>query len=229
MASDIRSRVAAGVVGVVWAMALASPASADDDPIVLDLASADANTGAADHPQRCGDGTAQTDRHMADRAHGDAGWRFKVPDGEIRSLTAVFAPADPTGEDKEITGARGEVEPGGPVRFHDTGAYVFVERHRRLVSAVAVTTGGDTLVVAYACAGAAPDDSDEETVDGSVDGSVDGDDPTTPTGAENGRRGLPVTGAQVGGMLVLGFGLLSAGFAMTAVRRRRDVPYVFRP
>lgn len=37
---------------------------------------------------------------------------------------------------------------------------------------------------------------------------------------QDGDNGLPVTGAQVGGMVVLGGGLVAAGIAMAAVRRR---------
>ncbi|HLU32726.1 MAG TPA: LPXTG cell wall anchor domain-containing protein [Natronosporangium sp.] len=48
--------------------------------------------------------------------------------------------------------------------------------------------------------------------------------PSPPPGEQppepDGRKGLPVTGAQVGGMVVLGGGLIAAGIAMVAVRRR---------
>jgi LPXTG-motif cell wall-anchored protein len=56
----------------------------------------------------------------------------------------------------------------------------------------------------------------------------------TPPGGENGNGGeddngesddqLPVTGMQVGGMVLLGAGLLAAGIAMLAVRRHRRLP-----
>ena len=52
--------------------------------------------------------------------------------------------------------------------------------------------------------------------------------PATPPASERPGIGLPVTGAQVGGMVLLGTGLLAGGFAMLAVRRRRlpsDVMY----
>ena len=46
--------------------------------------------------------------------------------------------------------------------------------------------------------------------------------PQTPTDQKpgTGERGLPVTGAQIGGLVVLGGGLIAAGIAMLAVRRR---------
>jgi LPXTG-motif cell wall-anchored protein len=47
--------------------------------------------------------------------------------------------------------------------------------------------------------------------------------PTPDQSGDKGRGGLPVTGAQVGGMAVLGAGLLAAGIALLAVRRRRDL------
>jgi LPXTG-motif cell wall-anchored protein len=48
--------------------------------------------------------------------------------------------------------------------------------------------------------------------------------PVTPPASERPGIGLPVTGAQVGGMVLLGTGLLAGGFAMLAVRRRRLPP-----
>jgi LPXTG-motif cell wall-anchored protein len=47
--------------------------------------------------------------------------------------------------------------------------------------------------------------------------------PTPEPSGEGGALDLPVTGAQVGGMVILGGGLLAAGIAMTAVKRRRDL------
>ena len=39
-------------------------------------------------------------------------------------------------------------------------------------------------------------------------------------------KGLPVTGGQLGGMALLGGGLLTAGLAMLAVRRRRNLSHL---
>lgn len=47
--------------------------------------------------------------------------------------------------------------------------------------------------------------------------------PSPEPSGEGGALDLPVTGAQVGGMVILGGGLLAAGIAMTAVKRRRDL------
>ena len=46
---------------------------------------------------------------------------------------------------------------------------------------------------------------------------------STPPGDGDGDGGLPVTGAAVGGVIVLGLGLVAGGIALMAVRRRRDV------
>ena len=84
--------------------------------------------------------------------------------------------------------------------------------------------------------GATPSPSGEDGGDGMADpAGEDPDDPAgeAPTddgdGATGGGQaggeggGLAVTGAQVGGMVILGVGLLAAGIAMSAVKRRRDL------
>ncbi len=218
MRSDLLGRVAAGVAGVGLALALAAPAAAEEEPISLGLDDADAGTLAADHPQRCAQGTDETDPHMADLGEDEAGWRLRVGGGEINSMTVIFAPEGADSDERaEFTGTRGE-EPDNPdkaVIFGETGAYVFAPADWVLVTASAEVVDGDDLVVAYTCAPATEDAGTDST--DSTDSTDDGD-----TGDAAGEGGLPVTGAQVGGMLVIGFGLLSAGFAMTAVRRRQD-------
>jgi LPXTG-motif cell wall-anchored protein len=220
MRSDLLGRVAAGVAGVGLALALAAPAAAEEEPVSLGLDDAYAGTIAADHPQRCAEGTDETDPHMADLGEGEAGWQLRVGGGEINRMTVIFAPegAD-SDEGAEFIGTRGDDagDADNPVIFSETGVYVFAPADWVLVTASAEVVGGDDLVVAYTCAPA----PDEGATD---DGTDDGD--TGDAAGEGGEGGLPVTGAQVGGMLVIGFGLLSAGFAMTAVRRRQDLSHL---
>jgi LPXTG-motif cell wall-anchored protein len=223
MRSDLLGRVAAGVAGVGLALALAAPAAAEEEPVSLGLDDNHAGTVAADHQQRCAEGTDETDPRMADLGEDEAGWHLQVNDGEINSMTVIFAPEGADSDERaEFTGTRGEDagDADNPVIFGETGAYVFAPADWVLVTATVEVVEGDDLVVAYTCA-PAPDDASTE--DGTDDGDT-GD--AAGEGGEGGEGGLPVTGAQVGGMLVIGFGLLSAGFAMTAVRRRRDLSHL---
>lgn len=226
MRSDLLGRVAAGVAGVGLALALAAPAAAEEQQVSLD--EADAGTVAADHRQRCAEGTDETDPRMADLGENEAGWHLQASDGEIESITVLFAAdgGDADEEHVEITGTRGEETdpPGSPVIFAESGAYVFASAKLVLVTASAQVTDGGDLVVAYTCA---PTPDEDVTDDGATGDGATGD--AADAGGEGGEGGLPVTGAQVGGMLVIGFGLLSAGFAMTAVRRRRDIADLLGP
>lgn len=71
--------------------------------------------------------------------------------------------------------------------------------------------------------GTAPGPSPAADPQPSADAPAAGPGDSTPPETSDNRRGLPVTGAQVGGMVVLGGGLIAAGIAMLAVRRR-DLP-----
>jgi hypothetical protein len=77
------------------------------------------------------------------------------------------------------------------------------------------TTGDDTI----------ENDGENSRRHEQPDDQAAGDDATVDDdqAEERERSGLAVTGAQVGGMLILGVGLLAAGIAMSAVKRRRDL------
>ena len=222
MGSALLGRLAAGAAGVCLAVGFAVPAAAVEEPVSVELDEAYAGTVAADHPQRCAEGTDETDPRMADLGEDDAGWHLRVSDGEIDTLEVIFAPAgEASAERAEYSGSRGDnsEEPDSPVVFGETGAYVFAPTDWVLVTASADVTADGDLVVAYTCVPAPDPDATDDG--GTGDASGDGGD-----GGDGGEGGLPVTGAQVGGMLVIGFGLLSAGFAMTAVRRRQDLSHL---
>ena len=187
--------------------------------------------------QSCAEGTDRPDPRMAARRADQDGWFFEVGAGDIVSLTVTFAPAGvPDGDPAEqvlIAGAVGD--PAGPIVFYPAGpfvphAYVFAPAGWLLVTATAEVERGSRLILRHACAGepAAP------PTPGATPSPSPGATPTpTPSVAPTATPGTPppagagpglvVTGAQVGGMVVLGTGLLAAGVAMMAVRRRRAV------
>jgi LPXTG-motif cell wall-anchored protein len=222
MGLALLARVAAGLAGAGLALTLAAPAAATEEAPPVELDSAYQQTAADEHPQRCAEGTEETDPHVDGVAAGEAGWYFTVSGGEIDILEVRFAPGgDEDGGYEELSGSRGDDDPDNPVIFHDAGAYVVSPLEWVLVTASATVTGGEapTLVVAHTCVVAPEDDAGSSAAAGPEDDQAAG-------GDVGDRRGLPVTGAQVGGLVVLGCGLLSAGFAMTAVRRRRNLSHL---
>ncbi|HET6212266.1 MAG TPA: LPXTG cell wall anchor domain-containing protein [Micromonosporaceae bacterium] len=98
----------------------------------------------------------------------------------------------------------------------------------RLINGTSVVTGtvpgnDDEFNLTHTCAGTpgstpptTPSDGGSSSSDG---GGGDGGSSTPPSGS----GGLPVTGTAIGGIVVVGIGMLAAGVALMAVRRRRDL------
>ena len=76
----------------------------------------------------------------------------------------------------------------------------------------------DFFNLTHSCAGEAPPETTPPKTTPPEETTPPGE--TTPPEDE---PKLPVTGAQFGGLLILGGGLLAAGLAMVAVRRRRNI------
>jgi hypothetical protein len=223
----LASAATAALVGT----AMASPAYAA--PVELD--GAHQQVLARTVTQSCAEGTDQLDPRMAARGADQDGWFFEVGAGDIVSLTVTFAPtgipdSDPA-DHVVITGAM--ADPASPIVFHSAGpfvphAYVFAPAGWLLVTAAAETERGSRLILRHACAGEpattpSPTPSPGESPTPPTPTAA----PTTPPPGNQAGPGLVVTGAQVGGMVVLGTGLLAAGVAMMAVRRRRAISDLF--
>jgi LPXTG-motif cell wall-anchored protein len=110
----------------------------------------------------------------------------------------------------------------------DKHAYVFTDAGWTLTGGTAMVTG-DTgvhpqFVLSHTCAGTPSEESPSPTPSESESTPSNGS--STPGGGGSttgGGGGLPVTGSAVGGIVVVGIGLLAAGVALMAVRRRRDL------
>jgi hypothetical protein len=230
--------LASAAIAATTSVALASPAHA----ATVELDAAHRNVLARAVTQSCAEGTDQLDPRMSARAADQDGWFFEVGAGTIVSLSVTFAPAgiadsDPAGQ-VVVTGAA--AEPESVIVFHRAGpftphAYVFVPAGWLLVTATAEIERGSRLILRHACAGEpatapTPIPSPSPPPDGSP-APAPGPSPSgsPPPGHQPGPGGpkLVVTGAQVGGMVVLGTGLLAAGVAMMAVRRRRAIADLF--
>jgi hypothetical protein len=221
-----RLLTAAAIAAVVGA-AFATPAYA----ATVELDSAHRQVLAREVAQSCAQGTDQLDPRMATGRPDQDGWFFEVGAGDIVSLTVTFAPAGvPDGDPTEQVVISGEVaDPASPVVFHPAGpfvphAYVFAPAGWLLVTATAEVERGSRLILRHACAGqpaATPPPTPGATPTPTTETAAPTATPSTPP--PGAAPGLVVTGAQVGGMVVLGAGLLAAGVAMMAVRRRRAV------
>jgi len=116
----------------------------------------------------------------------------------------------------------------------DKHAYLFTDEGWTLASGTAQVDGAaaqpsDTFNLSHTCAGdgppptepppttAPPTDPPATTEPPGNGGSSPPPTTTTPGG------GLPVTGTAIGGILIAGIGLVAAGIALLAIRRRRDI------
>lgn len=183
--------------------------------------------------QRCAEGTEVTDLRMAGRALYQDGWAFELSGTGLVSLAVTFAPGGDVSEPADrvvITGDAGD--PASPITFHPSqpghhDAYLFTPAGWLLVTATAEFERGQELSLSHTCAGV-PEESVTPAPD--ISGAPSGayaapsGDPTTPDpGASASPAGLPLTGAQVGGLVLLGGGMLAGGIAMLAVRRRGNL------
>lgn len=224
---NLLTRLAAVAAGGTLALAAAAPALGSTGDFTLQPSHQ--NSLAGDHSQECGD------ERMANRAENEDGWHIVAAGGTFVSLTVVFAPggdAADTDDHEIITGAPDD--PDSPIEFHEAGpnlphAYVFVPAGWLLVTATAEVEGGQQLVVSHTCAGQSQDGDEGDNGD-------NGDEGDNGEGGDNGQAGgggdeagagpdsgLPVTGMQVGVLVIAGIGLLAAGIGtMLLVRRGRS-------
>lgn len=235
MGKLILTRLAAIAAGGVLALAAVAPASAADDPTgEIDLSSDHVDKTAGGAEQEC---TGPLD----DLGQGLDGWHFVLPassgDAFVK-LNLTFAMSGGGTVPVEIT----STDSGSPSTGSEWSGWIDnagsseVDKHAYLTTSSGWTLTAGTAEVtnpaedgrfnlSHACAPSpTPSPSSSETPTSSPsssESSSPSDDSESPSPDEDG--GLPVTGTAVGGAVVLGVGLLAAGIAMMAVRRR-DLP-----
>jgi LPXTG-motif cell wall-anchored protein len=206
---NLLARLATATVGGAAVLAMGAPAAAHEDPQHEGF---NAVLRAPHHDKLATDETWPDCETVRDRLEGDADrlitdghdvWVFYIPDGTFDTEGAV---------------ARIEFrDPDGTINVADMpgGAYESwigpgdAETHL----AIAIPAGWTLADGEFAVAGSEHMVEVKRTCPDAASQATDG----------GGGSGLPVTGAQVGGMLILGGGLLAAGIAMSAVKRRRDL------
>jgi LPXTG-motif cell wall-anchored protein len=231
MRKRLLTRLAAAGAGGALALAAVSPAMADhglDDIVTVpegsEVTFADVAVFPGDGPDDCDFDTVKVESD----ADGAGEWSETVGDFEFIVVQT---------EDGHVN-----VEAKGGAEIHSVHIFGGANTHSyyfdpAVTSAKHLTPpnnpGDQTADVSHVwfCYGEPGDDDtppgeEEETPPGEEEETPPGEEEETPPGEEaeeeNGEE-LPQTGAQLGGMLVLAFGLVAAGAAMMFVRRRRNL------
>jgi hypothetical protein len=229
-------RLAAAAAGGTLALALAGPALAQD-PIVINpgnVPTTAAGFGEQDCTGPFADLPDNVDGwHFVTGAAGinftELALRFDTPDGEVLVSIDSTDPESPsTNADPFWSGFIGEP--------HNGHAWVMTEAGWTLIDGEAtVDEAGqqEQFQLSHTCPGEpgngktptpTPEPSEEPTPGPSEEPTPAPSEEPTPAPSEEPKKpGLPVTGVGIGGMLVFGGGLLAAGIAMLAVRRRRNL------
>jgi LPXTG-motif cell wall-anchored protein len=231
MGKTMAVRLAAAAAGGMLALAGAMPALAQSTTTV-DIKGDQVPTTAE------GFGEQECDGPFENLAGDQDGWHFILTQysGDLPELAMSFDFEDASGAAVHI-----DAEPAGFVRPGESSTvHLWLATDAGLTLVGAQATGPDDgfggnpqFNLSHTCPG--EDTPGNETPPPTVTPSPPGETPETP--GENGGGGegpgddgeLPVTGIRVGGMVVLGAGLLAAGVAMLAVRRRRLVPDASEP
>jgi LPXTG-motif cell wall-anchored protein len=219
MGTRALTRVAAALAGGALALMAASPALADD---TIPINDGNVPTTAEDHESH------QCDDQFDPLGLGDDedGWHFVVGGNKnFTSLTLTFeSPADGT-----VTVVINSTDPNNPSENadpfwagyigspDDSHAWVITEAGWTLVDGEADVDEAPEqpqFQLSHTCPGTPPPDKSPSPTP-----SVTPSEPmeSTPPGD------LPKTGAPLGALLVLASGLVAAGIAMLAVRRRRNL------
>jgi LPXTG-motif cell wall-anchored protein len=215
-----RLGITAVAVGIA-ALGIATPAWADT---TAPLHEAHKNKLAEDFEQECDDARFQG---LGDD---EDGWHFVLTgNGSFTSITVSFDPDgvkdDDPSDDVTFTGTP---DNPGDFTFYKAGqdwkhAYLFTPAGWLLVDGSATVAGGDDttkFVVSHTCAGEETPTT-PPTSPTSPSESTPGETSSAPGGGGGGT--LPLTGTAVGGIVVVGVGLVAAGVALMAVRRRREI------
>jgi hypothetical protein len=219
MGKTLVARLAAAAAGGVLALAAAAPALAQDTTTV-EIKADQVPTTAADFGEQECDGPFQG---LADDQDG---WHFILTQysGDLADLTMSIDFEDAAGAAVHVDAGPGDfVETGGAVHL-----FLTIDAGLTLVSAEATGPAEDfggnaQLNLSHTCPGT-PGNGETPPPEESGETPPPGENGEGGEPGENGENGgLPVTGMQLGGLLVLGSGLLAAGVAMVAVRRRKGL------
>ena len=230
MRKRLLTRLAAAGAGGALALAVAGPGLAavelkfkQDDALPISAAEGSLVADELDDSEEFLD---CSDDRFNDLAENEDGWHFVAPNNSFTSITVVFQtdPDDVT-ETETFTGTPGDP---GEFAFQDAGPHdnmhadIFTPAGWLLAEASAKGAGEGVgfFVLSGTCAGVPdePENGEEEE-----DPREEEEDPVEDPKEEEDPDELPVTGAQVGGLLVLAVGLLAAGGAMLFVRRRQNL------
>jgi LPXTG-motif cell wall-anchored protein len=168
-------------------------------------------------------------------------WVFNLPD-QTRDFVSVTAEFSTDGDDTTVEQTLMIPTDGGAiVRQGTSKAWIATPAGWTLVDATAEVTGdaptGNTkvfFVLTHTCAATStpsgsptPSESPSESPSGTPSETPSESGSSTPGATSSapggGGGGLPVTGTAIGGIVVVGVGLVAAGVALLAVRRRREI------
>jgi hypothetical protein len=222
MGKTLVARLAAAAAGGALAFAAAAPALADSHTTTVDIQASQVPTTAGDFDEQACDGPFE------ELGENQDGWHFILTqyDGDLADLAMSIDFVDAADAPVHVDADPADfVRTGGAVHL-----WLATDAGLTLVAAQATgpTDGfGDNpqFNLSHTCAGVP---GNGETPPPGGETPPPGENGETPPPGENGEKpgdegGLPVTGMQVGGLVVLGSGLLAAGVAMLAVRRRRGL------
>lgn len=229
MGKTLVARLTAAAAGGILAMAAVAPAFAQDTTTV-DINPDHVGATAGDFsPQEC-------DGPFKEVGEGEDGWHFVLTSytGDLMGLTMSIDFEDAAGGTVHVDADADDfVKTGSTVHL-----WLIADAGLTLVGATATGPAGDIgdnsqFNLSHTCPGTPgnggtppPDDKTPPPDDKTPPPGENGETPPpgeNGEGGENGDGGLPVTGMRLGGLLVLGSGLLAAGVAMVAVRRRKDL------
>lgn len=229
MGTRTLARIAAAVAGGAFALAFSAPALADDHTTPVDLKESHVDVKAADFTSKKCDGA------FADLEDDEDGWHFVLTQfsGDLADVTFALEFTDNSSNPVQVQfGEADFVHTGGVVHL-----WLVAPAGWTLVSGSAEAPtdalgSNSQFNLSHTCDGEPSDEPGPEptpTPTKPAPEPTPSSDPSappvesTPQPGDEEEPGLPVTGAQAGGMVVLGGGLLAAGIAMMTVRRRRNL------
>jgi LPXTG-motif cell wall-anchored protein len=229
MGKTVVVRLAAAAAGGLLALGTAAPAWAQSDTTV-DIKDDQVPTTAEEF------GEQECDGPFEDLADDQDGWHFILTQysGELDELALSFDFEDASGGAVQVDADPAEfVRPGQSSTVH---LFLALDAGLTLVAAQASGPAegfgnNPQFNLSHTCPGE-EGPGNETPPPGGEETPPPGGGETPPPG-DNGGGGeqppgddgsLPVTGTQVGGLVAIGAGLLAAGAAMLAVRRRRILP-----
>jgi hypothetical protein len=229
MGKTLVARLAAAAAGGVLAFAAAAPALADSHTTV-DIQGDQVPTTAGDFDEQ------ECDGPFEDLGDNQDGWHFILTQysGDLNDLAMSIDFTDASDAPVHVDADPADfVRPGGSTTVH---LWLATDAGLTLVAAQATGPAdgfGDNpqFNLSHTCPGVPGNGETPPPGNGETPPPGNGETPPpgngeTPPPGEGGEKpgddegGLPVTGMQVGGMVALGAGLLAAGVAMLAVRRR---------